>query len=60
MILSTSSCILGKQTSVRANSAMIGFTLILKTEVVAPPIGFMVGVAGNAGDDGYKGATNIA
>ena len=51
---------LGKQTSVRASSAMIGFTLILKTEVVAPPLGFMVAVAENVGDEGYSAAIDIA
>ena len=52
MILSTSSCISGKQSSVRASSAMIGFTSILNTHAVAPLCGFMVGAVGKAGDGG--------
>ena len=49
-----------KQTSVLAISSMIGFTSIVNTDLAAPPLGFMVGVAGKVDNEGYTVATNIS
>ena len=38
---------------------MMGFMSMVNTDV-APPPGFMVGVAGRLGGEGYSGVTNIS
>lgn len=51
-----SNLILGKQTSVRAISAIMGFSSVEKTDDLSPPRGSMAGVV-YIGDIEYRGAT---